>query len=98
MGHQKSSSKLMLERELGPTDSIAIRFLHGKRHVRRDNNPEGRSANVTIQEKDRKDTAAVGELDKEMDMMTDPELLHSARADQEELKQGIRSYTDLVVQ
>ncbi|OCT54536.1 hypothetical protein CLCR_00989 [Cladophialophora carrionii] len=84
MGHQKSSSKLLLERGLGPTDRIAIRFIHGKRPVRRDNDPEGRSANVTSQEeKDRKEMAAVGELDEEMDMMTDPELLHFARADQE---------------
>ncbi|EXJ65359.1 hypothetical protein A1O7_01700 [Cladophialophora yegresii CBS 114405] len=99
MGHHKSSSKLMLEWDLRPTDSIAVRLLHGMRRDLRNTNTEDLSANATSQrEEDEKDTAAVGELDKELNMMTDRALLHSARVLQEEFRQGIRSYTDVVIQ
>jgi hypothetical protein len=85
MGHHKTSSKRMLDRDLCSTDTIVIRLCQGKRRVlKTDNTPENRSATVVSQKKkEKKEASAVRKLDKEMEVKTDPALLYAARVYQE---------------
>ncbi|KAJ9606346.1 hypothetical protein H2200_009307 [Cladophialophora chaetospira] len=85
----------MAEKYLYTTNNVVDRMVYGGGRVLRSDTK--RAGDVTAladqTKKEVKDLAAVRKLEKEMDLLTHPALLQSAREDQQGLKEGSRSYT-----